>query len=170
MKTLAAAVGAALFCSALACPVTTEAANTGIAGTMDTTTGTFTPQAVLAPAAVDLLRTGVITVTTTVQIDSQIPQDQTISCTVTLNSFDSSFTNSASGSNNVIRTGNKGTCKTTIHYIWQVLNAQTKMNVSVSVSTNNGFSSGGVSHNASHSFTPFAVPNASKSLSITLAL
>ncbi|HEY1300118.1 MAG TPA: hypothetical protein VGF07_06450 [Stellaceae bacterium] len=170
MKTLAlAAVSAALFGAAALMPHATEAAG-GIAGVLDPATGTFTTRAALAPAAAALARTGTIIVTTTVQIDSAITPDQTITCSVNLSSFDSSFTNGASGTTNVIRNGKTGTCKTTIPYIWLVANASTTMTVQVSVSSSNGFSSGGISHNASHSFAPFAVPNGTKSLVLTLAL
>jgi hypothetical protein len=173
MKTLAVVAGAvALVGSALVMPVTTDAAGsaTGIAGVLDPATGTFTARQPLAQAAAALQRTGSITVTTTVTIDSKIPADQPISCSVSLSSFDSSFSNSASGSNDVVRSGNSGKCTTTIFYIWEVLNAATTMNVSVNVSTGSGGGTDSVSHNASFSFAPFAVPSGSKSLSVALAL
>lgn len=173
MKTFAiAAVGAALLGSVLVLPAATEAGSTGagVAGFLDPTTGTFTAKAGLLAASAALARTGAITVTTTVQIDSAIPVDQPITCTVSLSSGDVSFSNSASGTNNVVRTGSSGKCTTTIHYIWEVAAATTLMNVSVSISTGNGFNTDGVSHNASSSFAPFAVPNTAKSLAVTLAL
>lgn len=173
MKTVAVVAGAAaLFASTLVLPVASDAAGpvAGIAGTLDPATGAFTARSNLAPAAAALQRTGSITVTTKVTIDLKIPVDQPITCGVTLSSFDSSFTNSATGSNDVVRSGSTGTCTTTIFFVWEVSSASTTMSVSVNLSTGSGFSTDEVSHSAGFSFAPFVVPNGSKSLSVALAL
>lgn len=163
---------AALLSSVLLLPATTDAAGTapGIAGFLDPATGIFTARPSLSTASAALKRTGSITVTTTVAIDSQIPADQPITCSVSLSGADESFSNSATGANNVIRSGSTGICKTTIFFVWEVSSASTTMAVSVTVSTGSGFDPDTVSHSAGFSFTPFVVPNGPKSLSVALAL
>jgi hypothetical protein len=172
MKTLAILAGAvALFGSVVVLPISTDAAGpvAGIAGVLDPSTGTFTTRPALVQAATALQKSGTVTVTTTVVIDSAIPLDQPITCNVSISAYDSSFVNSASGENNVVRSGSSGKCTTVIHYIWEVASSSTMMSVSVSISTGS-FGTDTVSHSADHSFTPFAVPSTSTSLAVTLAL
>lgn len=163
---------AALISGVALLPVASNAAgpSPGIAGFLDPTTGVFTTRPSLSVAPGALTRTGSITVTTTVAIDSQIPADQTITCSVTLTADDVSFSNTASGSNNIIRSGNTGTCRTTIFYVWKVVNASTTVNVAVDVSTPFAEGADSISHEATFSFAPFAVPSGAKSLSVALAL
>jgi hypothetical protein len=170
MKAPSLPIAAALL-AGLVLPLAAQADQsvTGIPGYLDPATGTFTARPALEPGASGLTRKGKIVVTTTIEIDSSIPKDQPISCSVTLNSFDSLFTNYATGTDNAVRSGSTATCTMTINYIWQVASASTTMTVSVMVSTN---VSGAeiVYHSGSSSFTPFAVPSGTKTLSTTLGL
>jgi hypothetical protein len=174
MKTFAmTAIGAALFGSALLLPIPTyaqSAATPGIPGYLDPTTGVFKPVVSSLPTAATLTRTGKVVVTVTVQIDSSIPADQQITCSVSIGSSDfPGISNGASSESGVIRSGSSGKCTTTIPYVWIVASAATKMSVSVSVSTGE-FTFGSVSHSASTSFPAFSVPTGTKSLSVKVAL
>jgi hypothetical protein len=171
MKFLAVMAGAvALLGSAILLPAATEAADpvSGVPGYLDPSTGIFTARANFDPGAAGKAVTGSIVVTTTVMIDAVLQKvpDQQISCSVSVSSGDSVASNSASGSNNVIRAGSKGTCTTTINFIWEVAGTTKNMNVFVSISTGN-FGTGQVTHSAS---TSTSIPITTKKLAVTLAL
>jgi hypothetical protein len=172
MKTPAmSAIAAALLGSALMLPLTAEAQNAaipGIPGFLNPSTGVFTARPAQLSAAT-LQRSGTITVTVTAVLGSNIPASVPVTCGITIASVDSAATNSASGAGVVVRTGNGGTCKVSIPYIFEVASSTTPMSVSAGifafVSANPS-----LNYNASHSFTPFAVPNGSKALAVTLAM
>lgn len=172
MKTFAtAAAAAALLGSMLAIPTPIQAQDSpvGIPGFLNPATGTFTTRLSLAPAAASLKRTGTVSVTISVLINSTIPASQQITCSVTLSSSDASFFNEVFGTGTVARAGGAGKCVIRLPYIWEVLNAQTAMQVSASVSTSGGFNSSQPSRNATQAFA-FPVPNGTKALAVTLGL
>jgi hypothetical protein len=155
-------------------PFTSQAGDAaqGLPGFLNPSTGVFTSRPVLTPAAAAISATATITISFTVKINTAIPIAQTITCSGTISSFDSSFSNSAFGQSNVVKSSaTAGTCTITIPYIWQIAAATTMMNVSASIATSNGFSVGSVSRNASATVAPFAVPvKGTKSVAVTLAL
>jgi hypothetical protein len=171
MKSLHRAVaGAALFGSMLLLSAATEAQNPpGIPGYLNPATGSFTARANFPAAGAGIAKTGSITVTTTVLIDPALQKvpDQTITCTVNISSFDTVASNTASGSNNVIRAGGKGTCTTTIGFIWEVASTTTKMNITVFVNTGN-FGTGQVNHSTGSTTT--SIPITTTRFALTLAV
>jgi hypothetical protein len=170
MRTLRkAAAGAVLFGSMLLLPAATEAqhaAMPGIPGYLDPATGSFIARANLQPNAAAKQVGGTITVTTTVFLDSTIPAGLPITCTVSIGTFDDVATNSAGGSNQVVRTGGKATCTTTITFLWEIDPVATKaMGLGVSVSVGNF----GTDQSRSVS-TSISVPLSTKRKSVTLAM
>jgi hypothetical protein len=167
---LMAAAGAALFGSVALLPVATGAQNrtAGIPGFLDPSTGVFTARANFPAADAGVALTGSITVTTNVAIDAALQKapDQTISCQVRISTSDAVAANSATGSNNVIRSGAKGTCTTTITFIWEVAPTTKTMSLFVDVSTGN-FGTGQITHDA-NTFT--SIPISTKKATVTLAL
>ena len=131
-----AAAGAALLGSVLLLPAATEAQNTapGIPGYLNPATGLFTARPALLPGATALQRIGMITVTITAVLGSNIPASVTVGCFVSIGSSDSAATNSASGSGVLVRTKKGGTCKVAIPYIFEVAASTTTMFVSASIS------------------------------------
>ena len=173
MKTFAtAAAAAALLGSMLAVPVPTQAQNTptGIPGFLNPATGTFMPRLSLTPAAATLKRGGTIVVTISVVINSTIPSNQPISCSATISSTDLAFFNDVFGSGIVTRSGSTGKCVLRLPYIWEVLNAQTQMNVSASVQTSGSFGSSQPSRSSTRTFAAFPVPNGNRALAVSLGL
>jgi hypothetical protein len=166
-----AAAGVALIGSVVLLPAATEAQNgsPGIPGFLDPRTGMFTARSSFPQAAAGVALTGSIKVTTNVLIDTALQKvpDQTISCSVTISSFDAVADNTATGSNNVIRAGTKGTCTTTITFIWEVAPTTKNMNLTVSLSSGN-FGTDGVIHDDSSMST--SIPISSKTATVNLAL
>jgi hypothetical protein len=172
MRTLPMAVaGAALFGSVLMLPGATEAQNLarGIPGFLDPSTGLFTARPSLLPGAATLQRSGTITVTITAVLGSNIPPSVPVTCFVSISSSDTAADNFASGSGAFTRSGKGGTCKLAIPYIFEVAAPSTTMFVSASLSATTS-TTPSLTYSASHSFTPFAVPNGKKSLTVTLAM
>jgi hypothetical protein len=174
MKTLVlAAAGVALIGSVVLLPAATQAQNgsPGIPGFLDPRTGMFTARSSFPAGDAGVALTGSITVTTNVAIDTALQKvpDQTITCTVRISTNDAVASNSATGSNNVIRAGAKGTCTTTITFIWEVASTTKTMSLSVDVSTNN-FGTDQVSHDASFSTSIPMIPISTKKFTVTLAL
>ncbi len=166
-----AAAGAALLGSVLLLPAATEAQNTapGIPGYLNPATGVFTARPALLPAAATLQRSGTITVTITAVLGSNIPASVPVTCFVSIGSSDSAVDNFASGSGVLIRSGKGGKCKVAIPYIFEVAASTTPMTVFASLGAFTS-TTPSISYSASHSFTPFAVPNKSMSLAVTLAM
>ncbi len=167
-----AAAGAALFGLVLLLPSATEAqsaAPSGIPGYLNPATGLFIARPALLPGAATLQRSGTITVTITAVLGSNIPASVSVFCSVSIGSFDSAFSNSASGSGVLVRSKTGGTCKVAIPYIFEVAAATTTMTVSAFISAETS-TTPPVDYSASHSFTPFVVPNKSMSLAVTLAM
>jgi hypothetical protein len=173
MKTFAmAAAGAAFFGTALVLSASTEAQNaaaTGIPGFLNPATGVFTARPVLLPAVTGLQRAGTVTVTVTAVLGTNIPTSLPLTCAISLSTFDSIFDNSAGGSGVLVRSGKGGTCKVAIPYIFEIASAATTMTVSASIFASTE-TTPILSYSASHSFTPFTVPNGSTSLAVTLAM
>jgi hypothetical protein len=170
MKALLMAAGAALFGSVALLPVATGAQNrtAGIPGFLDPSTGVFTARPALLPAAA-LQRSGTITLTITATIGSNIPSSIPVTCGVTLSSFDSSFSNSVFGSSPLTRSGNGGTCKIAVPYIFQVASAATALSVRASLGAST-LTPPVLSYSASFTFAPFPVPSGNKNLAVTLAM
>jgi hypothetical protein len=173
MKTLgSAAMGAALFGSALLLPVATDAQNAGVSGipgVLNPSTGMFTARPALLPATSALQRKGQINVVVNAVFGSNIPAAATLSCTVYLSADDLGYENSASSSGVVVRKGSSGTCRVAIPYTFEIAIATTPMNVTASITTYTS-TVPELSYSASFSFSPFAVPNGTKNLSVTLAM
>jgi hypothetical protein len=164
-----AASSAALFGSVLLLPAATEAQNAapGIPGYLDAATGRFTARSSFPAAGSGMAVTGSITVITNVAIDAALQKvpDQTITCMVDISTFDGVANNDVTGTNNVIRAGSRGTCTTTISFIWEVASTTKTMNIMVTVST--GFFGGAASYRSS---TSTSIPITTKKLTVTLAL
>jgi len=164
-----AAAGAALFGSTLLLAAATEAQNAappGIPGYLNPVTGAFTARANLQPPATSAQVGSTITVTTTVSLDSTIPAGLPITCSVTIMASDDVASNSAGGSNNVVRTGRKATCTTTITFLWEIDPTITRM-MSLSVSITAGTFGTDQSRFVS---TFVSVPLRTRSKSLTLAM
>lgn len=142
----------------------------GIPGVLDPATGTFTARPALQPAAAPVGRFGTVKITAAIFLNSTIPMGQTITCNVSINSFDSSFFNNANASVTATRaSASLATCTVSITYIWLVADANTVLNVSVDVDSSPS-TGGGPSRHASTSFAPLPVPNGTTSLSANLGL
>jgi len=154
-------------------PFASQAADAvqGIPGYLNPSTGVFSARPALTPAAAAIAATGKIVVTINLTFDSKIPLAQIVTCNVFISSTDSSFFNNASASNNVVKTSaSAGSCIVAIPYIWEIASASTMMNVSVDVSTFET-STPNLSHEASFTVAPFAVPSGKTKLpAITLAM
>jgi hypothetical protein len=151
-------------------PFASQAADAvqGIPGYLNPSTGVFSARPALTPAAAAIAATGKIVVTINLTFDSKIPLAQIVTCSVSISSIDSSFTNNASASDIVVKTSaSAGSCKVAIPYIWEIASASTMMNVSVDVNTNTP----NLFHEASFTAAPFAVPSGKTNLpAITLAM
>lgn len=144
---------------------------TRIPGYLDLSTGVFSPRLASPPPATAVPRTGVVTITITVAMDSAIPLEQTVTCNAGLSSFDSSFTNTAGAQSTVVKSSKTvGKCVLTIPYVWEVAAATTNMSVTASITSGTSFGIGSVGHTGSTTFTPFAVPNGNTALAVTLAI
>lgn len=175
MRIPALIIGAvALAGSALTLPTATDAAS-AVAGFLNPATGAFTPaatQAQLTAAAAAVTRSGTVTITINVKIESSIPNGQQLTCSGGISSFDASgISNSASASTSLIKNGSTGTCKMVIPYQWLVASSNTLISVNnLSVSTNSTI--GSVTfRTASTSFAAFKVGNGgNKPITVPLSI
>jgi hypothetical protein len=148
--------------AAFALPHSVKAAETikAVPGYYSPATGTFAPMVSRVPTAAPVARTGTVKITITLGIEAAIGTDQPISCQASISVFDSSFSNSASASGVVTRSGAKGTVVLTIPYNWTLAAAGETVTITSSCSTGSGFSAGGVGHSITFSVPGFAVPSA----------
>jgi hypothetical protein len=126
------------------------------------------PAQPLVPAPAALQRSGTVNITISATIGSNIPASQRIFCQAEIAAVDASFFNDALAVGTVTRSGRTGTCKISIPYIFEVSNAQTKLQVFAAIFTIN--SANTLQYDASFSFTPFAVPNGITNLKVNLAV
>jgi hypothetical protein len=122
------------------------------------------PAATEAQTAVQVKST--IIVTTTVFLDSTIPAGLPITCSVSVNSFDSVANNTAGGSNLVTRVGNKATCVTTITFLWEVASTTKTMLLTVNV----GAGIFGTDQSRSTGISNVMIPLSTTRKSVTLAM
>jgi hypothetical protein len=167
MRTFAMAAGAALLGTMLLLPAATEAQDAATPSILRLLPRPPVPK--LKPAASSLQRTGTLNVTINVPLTSNIPPSQTISCGVTLLAEDISFSNFASASGVVKRSGKTGTCKFSIPYIFHVLNTATTLQVSAAVgpTENSTFT---LEYSAMFSEALVPVPTGTTNLTVTLGV
>ncbi len=129
-----------------------------VPGYYDPATGAFMPMVSKVLAAAPVTRTGTVKITITLNIEASIGTDQAISCQASLSTFDASFSNSASASNVVVRSGAKGTATLVIPYDWTMAASGEMVTISSSCTEGSGYSAGGVGHTVSFVVPGFAVP------------
>jgi hypothetical protein len=144
----------------LALPYPSQAASApkGIPGYFNPATGTFAPLTIYqAPLGTAVVRTGTVNIAITLSIESSIGIGEPISCNASISSFDASFSNSASASGLVIRTGTTGKVTIPIPYDWTM--AATGEQATISVSCDEGsFGTGAIGHTLSFTVPALTVP------------
>jgi hypothetical protein len=145
----------------LALPHPSQAAGVmmGVPGYYDPTTSTFVP--IVTPKTFPLAtftRTGTFKLTVTLSIEPAIGVDEPITCQASISTFDASFTNSASTTGLIVRSGAKGTLTMPIPYNWTTAAAGETATVTVNCSENS-FGAGGIGHSISFTVPGFVVPS-----------
>ena len=137
-----------------------------VPGYYDPATGAFAPLVAKVRAAAPVTRTGTVKITITLNIEAAIGTDEPISCQASIGAFDPSFSNSASASNVVVRSGAKGTATLVIPYDWTMAASGEMVTISSSCTEGSGFDAGGVGHSVSFSVAGFAVPSAAGAVTV----
>lgn len=138
----------------------------GIPGYFNPATGTFAPLTIKqVPLAAAVSRTGTFEAVITLSIESAIGIDEPITCTANISSFDPSFTNSASATGLVVRTGATGKVTITIPYDWTMAATGEQATVTVNCSESE-FGAGSAGHSMSFAGFTFTVPTTAGTLTI----
>lgn len=159
MKNLVIALVLTVVGLAFANPSRAAGANMGILGYWDPTTSSFVPALTpkVVPLAAPVTRTGTVKVNITLNIESSIGTYDGISCSSAIFSFDSSFSNDASTSGSVLRSGATGTITMTIPYLWTMAASGELANVSANCDAESS-SNGVVFRSISFTVPGFVVP------------
>ncbi|HEV3113596.1 MAG TPA: hypothetical protein VGY99_24180 [Candidatus Binataceae bacterium] len=166
MKNLVVALVLAIVALALPYPTQATSAPAGIPGYYNAATGTFSPLTIKqVPLAAVVSRTGTFEAVITLTIESAIGIDEPITCTASISSFDPSFTNSASATGLVVRTGATGKVTITIPYDWTMAATGESATVSVNCSESE-FGTGSAGHSMSFAGFTFTVPTTAGTVTI----
>jgi hypothetical protein len=139
----------------------------GIPGYYNPLTGSFTPLIVKSvPLATPVSRIGTVQIAITLTVESAIGIGDPITCNASIISFDSSFSNTASATGLIVRTGTTGKVTIVIPYDWTM--AATGESATVSVSCNEGtsFEAGGIGRTITFTVPGFVVPATAGALTV----
>jgi hypothetical protein len=126
-----------------------------IPGVLDPTTGVFTTVPMTVPAASSTI-SGTVKVVLNLTLDSAIGSDETITCTVSISTYDTSYINSASAAIDAVRSGRKATCTLVIPYEWTV--AKAGETVSITLGAGAGGSGVGIDRAFGRTLAAFNLP------------
>lgn len=159
MKNLVVALVLAVVGLALPHPSQATSAPAGIPGYYNPATGTFAPLTIKQVPFASVSRTGTFEAVITLTIESAIGADEPITCNVGISSFDVSFSNSASATGLIVRTGATGKVTVTIPYDWTMAATGEQAMVSVTCNEGSGFGTGSVEHSLTFTVPGFTVPS-----------